>query len=219
MFWNGSTAIEGLSGSAKRGSGLVAVAAHIKPKHAHRPGDVFEVLVAKIDEIVFQLITHLFVGRIREANATGLRDPFQSRGDIDAVAHEVAIALFDNVAEVNADAEIDAVVGGHANVAFDHAILHLDRTAHGVDHAAKFDEAAVAGALDDAPMMGGDRGINQLATQSPQPRQCAILICPRETAIAYDIRNQDRRDFPRFRHGASSDVSQISTIVRGRRRL
>ena len=43
-------------------------------------------------------------------------------------------------------------VGRHARVALDHAVLHLDRAAHRVDHAAELDEAAVAGALDDAPV-------------------------------------------------------------------
>jgi len=41
-----------------------------------------------------------------------------------------------------------------------HAVLHLDRAAHRIDHAAELNEAAIAGALDDAPAMRGDRGIN-----------------------------------------------------------
>ena len=50
------------------------------------------------------------------------------------------------------------------------AVLHLDRAAHRVDHAAKLDQAAVAGALDDAPVMRGDGGIDQIAAQPPEPR-------------------------------------------------
>ena len=61
-------------------------------------------------------------------------------------------------------------LGRQAGVALDHAGLHLDGAAHRVDDAAKVDENAVAGALDDAPMMRGDRGINQIAAQGPQPR-------------------------------------------------
>ena len=44
---------------------------------------------------------------------------------------------------MNANAKLDAALGRQAGVALDHAILHLDGAAHGVDHAAKFDEAAV----------------------------------------------------------------------------
>ena len=67
--------------------------------------------------------------------------PFQPRGDIDAVAHQVAVALLDDVAEMNADAKLDAPVGRHAGVALDHRVLHFDRAAHRVDDAAKFDQA------------------------------------------------------------------------------
>jgi hypothetical protein len=45
--------------------------------------------------------------------------------------------------------------------------LYFDGAAHRVDYASKLDENAVAGALDDAPMMGGDGGINQIASQPP----------------------------------------------------
>ena len=47
----------------------------------------------------------------------------------------------------------NAAIFRHAGVALDHAVLDLDRAAHRVDHAAKLDEAAVASALDDTPMM------------------------------------------------------------------
>ena len=73
--------------------------------------------------------------------------PFEARGDIDAVAHEVAVGLLDHVAEVNADAEFDAALRRQAGVALDEAVLHFDRAAHGVDHAAELDENAIAGAL------------------------------------------------------------------------
>ena len=89
----------------------------------------------------FDLVAHLFVGRVRKTDAARLRDAFQSRGDIDAVAHQIAVALLDDIAEMDADAEFDAALGGQAGVALDHAVLHLDGAAHGVDHAAELDEA------------------------------------------------------------------------------
>ena len=66
----------------------------------------------------------------------------------------------------------------HAGIALDHAVLHLDRAPHRVDDAAKLDQAPVAGALDDAPTMRGDGGVDQIAAQPPQPRQRAILVRP-----------------------------------------
>ena len=79
---------------------------------------------------------------------------------------------------MDADPEFDASLGRRAGVALDHAVLHFDRAAHRVDHAAELDEDAVAGALDDAPMMRVDGGIDQIAAQPPEPRQRAILVRP-----------------------------------------
>jgi hypothetical protein len=84
---------------------------------------------------------------------------------------------------VNTDAEFDAAVGRHAGVALDHAVLHLDGAAHGVDHTAEFDQCAVAGTLDYAPIMYGDGRIDQIAAERPQPRECAIFVGASELAV------------------------------------
>jgi hypothetical protein len=105
------------------------------------------------------------------------------------VAHEVAVALLDDVAKMNADAELDAAFSWHTGVALDHAVLHFEGETYRVDHAAELDEAAVSGAFDDAPAMRVDGGINQIAAQSAKPRQRAILIRSREPAVANDIRD------------------------------
>ena len=102
---------------------------------------------------------------------------------------------------MDADAKLDALVRGDPGVALDEAVLHLDRAADRVDHAAKLDETAVAGALDDAPMMRGDGGIDQIAAQAPKPRQGAILVGAGEPAVADHVGDQDRRDFPGLAHG------------------
>ena len=79
------------------------------------------------------------------------------------LTHEIAVGLLDHVAEMDADAKLDAALGRHAGVALDKAALHLDGAAHGIDHAAKLDQAAVAGSLDDPPMMRVDCGIDKIA--------------------------------------------------------
>ena len=99
-------------------------------------------------------------GLLGEADRAGLGDPLQSRRDIDAVAHEIAVALLDHIAEMDADAEIDAALGRHTGVALDHGVPDFESAAHRVDHAADFDQRAVAGALNDAPAMNGDGRID-----------------------------------------------------------
>ena len=112
---------------------------------------------------------------------------------------------------MNADAEFDPALARQTGVALGHAVLNLDRALHGVDHAAEFDETAVAGSLDDAPMMGVDRGVDQIAAQASEPRQRAILVRAGESAVADNIRDHDRRDFPGSRHCGPSGTTQTST--------
>ena len=121
-----------------------------------RFGDVLELRRAEIGDREIEPPLDLAIGVLGQTDRAGLGDPLQSRGDVDAVAHQIAVGLLDDVAEMNADAEFYAALGRQAGVALDEAVLHLDRAAHGVDHAAELDEAAVAGALDDATMMHGD---------------------------------------------------------------
>ncbi len=123
-----------------------------------------------------------------------------SRGDIDAIAHQVAVGLLDHVAEMHADAELNSAVRRQAGVPLEEAVLHLDCASHGVDYAAKLDEVTVAGALEDAPMMRGNGWIDQITPQAPKPRQSAILVRAREPAVADNIGDQDRSDLPGFRH-------------------
>ena len=94
---------------------------------------------------------------------------------------------------MNADAKLDAALGRQAGVALDRAILDLDGATHGVHHAAELDDCAVAGALDDATVMGGDGGVDEIAAQAPDARQRAILVSAGEPAVADNIRNQDSR--------------------------
>ena len=102
---------------------------------------------------------------------------------------------------MNADAEFDAPLGRDPGVALDQAVLHLDRAAHCVDHAAKLDKDAVAGALDDTAVMDGDGGVDQIAAQPPEPRKGTVFVRAGEPAVADNVRDQDRRKFPGLAHG------------------
>ena len=105
-----------------------------------RLGDVLELRRAEIGDGEIEPPLHLAIGVLGQTDRARFGDAFQSRGDIDAVAHQVAVALLDDVAEMNADPEDDAAILGHAGVALDHGVLHFDRAAHGVDDAAELDD-------------------------------------------------------------------------------
>jgi hypothetical protein len=98
----------------------------------------------------------------------------------------------------------------HAGVALDEAVLHFDRAAHRVHNAAKLDENTVAGALDDAPMMGGDGRVDQVAPQSSQARQGAILVRTREPRVADHVGDQDRGQLPGLAHRVPLRVATLA---------
>ena len=112
---------------------------------------------------------------------------------------------------MNANAKEDAPVHRHFGIALDHRALHFDREAHGIDDAAELDDAAVAGALDDAAMMHGNERVDQVAAERPEPRQNSIFVRTRQPAIADHVGNQDRRNFSGFGHGAPSCAMENST--------
>ena len=179
--------------------------------HPDRSFDVLELRRAEIGDRHIEPAAHLAIGVLGKADRAGLSDSFQSRGDVDAVAHEVAVGLLDDVAQMNADPEFYPALRRQADVALDEAVLHLDGAAHRVDHAAELDEAPIPGALDHSPVMHGDGRIDEVAAQRPEPRQDAILVRSREPAVADDIRDQDRRNFPGLADGAPSGRMQHST--------
>ena len=125
-----------------------------------RLGDVLELRRTEIGYSEIQPALDLPVGVLGQAYRPGRGDPLEASSDVDAVAHQVAVALLDDVAEMNADAKIDALAGRDARVALDHGLLHFDGAAHGVDHTAELDDAAIASALDDPAVVHRDRGIN-----------------------------------------------------------
>ena len=104
--------------------------------------------------------------------------------------------------EVDADPKFDALVRRDSSVALDHRPLDFNGAVHGVYDAAELDDAAVAGALDDAPMVDRDGRIDQVASERPQPRQNPVLVGSGKPRIADDVGHQDRRDFARLPHGA-----------------
>jgi hypothetical protein len=169
---------------------------------ADRLSDVLESSRAEIDDGKVKSSLHLTIGVLGETDRAGVGDALDSRRDVDPVAHQVAVRLLDDVAQMNSDPELDTALGLQASVARDHAALYLDRAAHGIDNAAKLNETTIAGAFDDAPAMRGDRGINQIAAQRPQPRKGPLLVRPDQPAITDNIGDQDRRDLPCVRHSA-----------------
>jgi uncharacterized membrane protein YeaQ/YmgE (transglycosylase-associated protein family) len=101
--------------------------------------DVVGASLPRVDTGFVQFISNLTGGIRGQANPGAPSDVLDPPSDIDAVAHQTAVGLFDRIAQMNADPKFDA-----ARAALDHRIPYLDRAVHRDDHAAKRDDRAVA---------------------------------------------------------------------------
>jgi len=104
-----------------------------------------------------------------------------------------ADAVDDDVADVDADAKVEPLVGSDTRVALGHAALHVDRAAHGIDHAREFQEQTVAGRLDDAAVMFGDLGVDELTPVGFQRCQRAAVVHAHEARVPDHIERDDCR--------------------------
>ena len=169
--------------------------------------DVLELSRAEVTDLEIEPPLHLTIGVLREADRAGLGDALQPCGDIHAIAHQVAVAFLDDVAQMNADAELDAPILRHAGVALDHAGLQLDRAPHRVNDAPKFGKESVAGALNDAPLVNGDGGVDQFARAA---RAAAPAFPPRPPRRAGCSRRRRRSGSQRsFGFRSSGPLSHL----------
>src|SRR5271166_3451711 len=140
-----------------------------------RSGDVLELLFAQIAEGEIKLAGGVFLDARRDTDSARLGERFQPRRDIDAFAENVA-ALGNHVAEINADAKLDAPLVRHLGLAVDHVSLDLGGAAHRVDGTLEFHQHPVAGGLDGAPLVLPDFGFDELPMVRLQPFVRALLI-------------------------------------------
>ena len=192
---NGRTTIERrggpcLFGSETDSAGDVPCAAGLDRIDPHRPRDVFQVLLAEIDEIRIDFAAHMIVCRTREQHAARLADAFEPRRDIDAVAENV-VALDQDVAEVDADAIDDALVLGvsalRSTISFWIAIAHS--TAATME--GNSSSTPVARRLDDAPAEARDDRPCRLAMLADRPRRPRLVLA-HQARVADDVGGEDR---------------------------
>src|SRR5271165_21112 len=146
----------------------------------------------------------------RNADTARLGQAFEPGGNIDAVAKDVAV-LDDDIADIDADAELDAAVRWHRCIAFgQRCCLHLCRAAERVDDAGELDQKAIAGRLDDPALMVGNSRIDHLGAERLGPAERAFLVRSHQPRIPRHIGGEDCGEtacdgtLPCGLHGASS---------------
>jgi len=149
-------------------------------------------LRAHIFEGYIDLATNLPVSIVGNADPTGLRDPFEARGNIDAIAKDIVV-VDDNITDVNADAKLNAIVLGRICILLGHAALNFDGASRCIDGTGKLDQHAIASCLDYASAMLNDAGVEERFSEGLEMSKRAFLIGTHQAAIASDIRRQNNR--------------------------
>ena len=202
MFWNGSTAIDGLSGNGRAGrSSSTAVPTAINP---HPARNILQVLLADILEPAIEPARRRLLHDRRNQDAAGLRQRLQPRRHVDAVAVDI-VSAHHHVADIDADAQPHRVVRVQP-----HLPLHVERAPHRLDRAGEFGEHAVAGVLHQPAAGARHRGVDHLAAQRLQPRQRAGLVGAHHARIADHVGGQDGGE-------AAGGHSGIPAARKGRR--
>src|SRR5208282_4868885 len=75
---------------------------------------------------------------------------------------------------------------------------------------AKLDDRAVASALDNAAMMSGDGGIDEIAAEPAKTHKRPPFVGASEPGIADDIRDQNRRELSGFAHRAPPAARRLA---------
>jgi hypothetical protein len=174
----------------------------LHPVDPHRAGDILNLLLAQIREDKGQPVAHVVVNRVGDEYPAGIGQGLDPRGNVDAVAIKV-VALDDDIAEIDADAQLDAVVRRDTDVPLGHRLLHLDRKTHRIDDARKVHQHPVAGRLDDAAAMRVDLRLDELAAMRLEASVRAFLVHPHQPRIPCHIGGKDRGEASGLAHSAS----------------
>src|SRR5260370_27648263 len=107
--------------------------------------------------MAFELVAH----STGDVHFTWFCEPFQARGDIDAVAVDIVI-IGDHIAGIDADAKPYPAIAAGARIIRAQPFLYLEPAGNGIGRAVEFDEKPVRHGPDQAAAMLGDLGLDQI---------------------------------------------------------
>src|SRR5579864_6153695 len=91
--------------------------------NADGSGDIFDAFRPQIFETEIEFVAHLVAHNATDADGTGIGKRLEAGGEVDAIAIDI-VAVNNDVAEVDANPEFDAFVGGGFGVPLRHSLLH-----------------------------------------------------------------------------------------------
>ena len=159
------------------------LSAFTQPEDTHRLRDVFDHLVTHVHIADIDTPRHDALDGLRHHHATGFGQAFQPRGDVDAVAVDRAIGLFDHVTDVNTDAKAHASIFG--NIALDRrSQLTLNRQCrfHCRTGVLEDGQHSVTGHVDHAPVVACNARAEH-RTRHIQCRHSAAVVLRHQTRV------------------------------------
>jgi len=202
MLAKGSTAIDGLAGSARVDLCWAAVGTEPVATRYTRTDRAMFFSCCSPRSSKIEAAGGILLHARGDADAAGLSQALQTGCHVDAITEDVTV-LDHDVALVNPDAELDAVVGRLGRVAFSHAGLHLGCTAQRIHHTAELDEQAIAGCLHEPTIVRGDCRIEQFGPDRLERSERAFLVCSNQPLVTRDISRQDRGQSAGCGHNSS----------------
>ena len=121
--------------------------------------DVLELPRAQVLERQGDLVAHVAVHVLRDRDAAGLGERLHTRRHIHPVAEDIG-AVDDHVADVDANAEVEALVGRQFLIALPKRVLDVDRRRERLDHPRKIGEHAVTASLHDSAIVACDQAVD-----------------------------------------------------------
>lgn len=152
--------------------------------------DVLQCMLALQVEANIKARADLVADGARHADATRLRKLFQPGRDVDTIAEDIAV-LENDVAKVDADAELDALFLRHALIAGRHVSLDLDGAGNGIHNALELDKHSVACQLESPALVVGDPDIDQFTAVTIERLKSSGFIDPHQTAVAHDVGSEN----------------------------
>src|SRR5262249_58790468 len=107
--------------------------------------------------------------------AAGLGERFELPRSISALAKNV-ISINNNIADINPNANLDALVRRYIRVALGHTALNIDSAAHSIDNANELHQRPISGGFNNSAAMFGDLRIDQFFAVRLELAQRAFLI-------------------------------------------
>jgi hypothetical protein len=127
---------------------------------------------------------------VRNADAARLRNALKARRYVDAIAKDV-VAINDDVAHIDADAELDVLAGRQIGISFRHRALNVDGATNRIDRTGELYQRAIARSLDDAAAILRDLWVDEGFAQGFECSVGALFIAAHQATVAYDVGRED----------------------------